>query len=248
MKNYLILLSYFLLNISCSNINSNKSTLETKKEATQLNNETTTKLKESTCRCFDGIGSSDKDKPIKTHTFKNNISVSICGYHDPKEQNDKLIISEFDIFNCKTGKSYVRFGALENCMIETSNDTIIIKLMDYLPNNEKWEWNSVIKAQQTITVSEDSLKVSPLLTCYKKTGYNKAVVEKYLNSFLKEKGANEEWEDTIGRLKFLSLEGNQKAWDILKAYDKHIGYTPDGAMAEDWKDAIATVQWMIDFK
>ena len=261
MKNSLITLLGILIFYSCSNIVDENSTInneteqifkndssEFKSEISQINKKQkdTLTIKESECGCFNGIGSIKGDDPVKTYIFENGISVSICGYYESEKQNEGLNISEFDIFNCKTGKSYVRYGAVDNCLIEISNDSLIINLLDFLPNNEKWEWNSVIQAQQVITSSGDSLITSPLKACYKKTGYNQSIAQNYLSSLEKGKGFDENWEHTIGRLKFLSLEGNQQAWKILQNYDKFTGFTPDGAMAEDWKDAISMVQWITD--
>lgn len=261
MKNTLILLLSLLLNASCSNSGNNKSisnTIESSstissniKNNITLNSQETDKsgtVVNNECKCFNGIGSSANDKPVKTFTFKNGVEVSICGYSESGNETIGLKISEFEIFDCKSGKSYVTFDAVENCFIKTSNDSIIVNLLDYLPNNSRWEWKSVIKAKQVITSKADSLNISQLIVCYKKTGYETKIAAEYLNNLEKGKEFDEEWEETIGRLKFLSLEGNSHAWEILKEYDKFTGFIPDGAMAEDWKDAIATVKWITDFK
>jgi hypothetical protein len=51
-------------------------------------------------------------------------------------------------------------------------------------------------------------------------------------------------EDDLGRLEVLSIQGNEKAWKILKNYEKFTGEKADGALAEQWKDAVATVGWI----
>src|SRR5690606_15114035 len=70
------------------------------------------------CLCFNGVGSAENDTPVITFDFSNKQKVSICGFwdhetHDSYNSTPGFIISEFNIFNCETGYSYVEFGAQE---------------------------------------------------------------------------------------------------------------------------------------
>ncbi len=60
----------------------------------------------------------------------------------------------------------------------------------------------------------------------------------------KGKGIGENWEKIIDFLETLSINGNEEAWNILKNYKSFTGQETDGAIAETWKDAIATVEWI----
>ncbi len=201
----------------------------------------------NTCGCFEGIGSSEKDTPKLTYSFKNGKEISICGYQH-EEIKDKLSISEFDIFDCNTGKSYIRFGALDNCLIETYNDTLVINLTENIPSNENWNWNKTIVANQYITSPNDSIIVSEIKPNYQRKGYDTEIADNFLNQLKPNNGFDENWRETIGRLKFLSLEGNEKAWNILKNYNTYSGFEPDEAFAETWKESIASVKWLTDFE
>ena len=121
------------------------------------------------CKCYDGIGSSDKDAPSLTFNFSNSKSVSICGYKNPESEKDQLLISEFNIFDCSNGKQLVEYGAMDNCLIKTGQDLVQIELLKYLPIGENWEWKLTKVALQTITPDLSKLKVSELLPSYSKT-------------------------------------------------------------------------------
>ncbi len=38
----------------------------------------------------------------------------------------------------------------------------------------------------------------------------------------------------------------KKTWEILKNYEGFTGLPTDGALAEQWKDAVATVEWITE--
>jgi hypothetical protein len=57
-------------------------------------------------------------------------------------------------------------------------------------------------------------------------------------------GFGSEWESDLGKLEVLSLLGNNDAWEILKNYEDFTRDTTDGALSEQWEDAVATVKWI----
>jgi hypothetical protein len=200
---------------------------------------------DNVCKCYNGIGASDKDNPLLIFNFSNGKSVSICGYKDPDLQTENLNISEFNVFDCKSGESYVEYGAMENCILITKKDTLTIQLLKFLPTGENWKWKSVQIAEQVITTDLNKIKVLEINTKYKPTHIENKQQSGFLNSLKQGQGFGNNWEDDLGRLEVLSLVGNEKAWEILKNYETFTGKQTDGAIAEQWKDAVATVGWII---
>jgi len=200
--------------------------------------------KEKTCQCYNGIGASEKDNPLLIFDFSNGKSVSICGFKDPDLQTTELNISEFNVFDCLSGKSYVEYGAMENCIIKTKKDTLIIQLLKFLPTGENWKWSSVQIAEQIITTDLNEIKVLKIKTKYQPTSIDNKLQSDFLRTLKRGQGFGNNWEDDLGRLEVLSLLRNEKAWEILKNYEDFTGEQTDGALAEQWKDAVATVGWI----
>jgi hypothetical protein len=200
--------------------------------------------KEKRCQCFNGIGASEKDTPVLIFEFSNGNSISICGYKDPDLQTSELNILEFNVFDCKSGESYVEYGAMENCIIKTKQDTLIIQLFEYLPVGKNWKWKSTQVAEQIITIDLNEIQPSEIFPKYEPIPIDNKMQTDFLSSLKKGKGFGNNWEDDLGKLEVLSLLGNEKAWEILKNYENFTGLQTDGAIAEQWKDAVATVEWI----
>jgi hypothetical protein len=196
------------------------------------------------CKCFDGIGSTKTDKPVLISKFSNGNSVSVCGFFDKEMQEEGLIMSEFNIFNCETGEALVEYGAVQICRITEKKDSIIINELKYLPAGKKWAWELVQIGEQVITQNRRAITVSDLHPKLKKLEIDKNQQSEFLNSLKKGNGFGSTWETDIGKLEVLSLLGNNRAWDILKNYEEFTGEQTDGALAEQWKDAIANVEWI----
>lgn len=207
-------------------------------------NETSKDKSESDCKCFNGIGSTESDKPILTSTFSNGASVSLCGFFDKEMQNEGLIMSEFNVFNCKTGNALVEYGAVQICRIEEKKDTLTIYELKYLPTGKNWNWELIQIAKQEILVIEGNLIAKPQVPELEKFTIKETEQTQFLNSLKKGNGFGSEWESDLGKLEVLSLLGNENAWKILKNYEDFTGVKTDGALAEQWKDAIATVEWI----
>ena len=101
------------------------------------------------CGCFNGIGSSESDKPSLTIEFSNGTTLSVCGYEQEKLSENEILISEFNIFNCKTGEQLVEYGAIQNCIIEKNKFALTIKELKYLPAGDNWKWKQIQIGQTT---------------------------------------------------------------------------------------------------
>ncbi len=255
---FILILSFFIL--SCGEKNKKKNVISSaveikedpainlKKAETESKQQNIEKEISKKCKCYNGIGSSDTDKPILTFEFSNGKSVSVCGYKNPDSKTDQLLISEFNVFDCLNGKQIVEYGAMENCLIKTEKDLVKIELLKYLPIGKNWKWESIKVAEQNITPDINELKTSELLADYSPTQIAKSQQEDFLSSLKKGQGFGENWEQDISKLEVLSLNGNDKAWEILKNYETFTGEQTDGALAEMWKESVATVKWLTDKK
>ncbi|KMQ67365.1 hypothetical protein [Chryseobacterium koreense] len=215
------------------------------KGKSKLNQENITNSKtENSCKCFDGIGSSKNDEPILTYTFENNKSVSVCGFVDKEMQEQGIIISEFNIFDCETGKSFAEYGALKICkIVENKNELKILELR-YLPIGKDWNWELIEIGEQTIKPIENQLKTSELKPKIQNFAIDKKQADEFLNSLKPNEGFNSDWELIIGKLEALSTIGNEKAWNILKDLENFTGQKFDGALAETWKESVESVKWI----
>ncbi len=251
MKVKLILL--FLLSAS---ILACKNNSETNSEELSIRNENLTSSEQQTidttkesiestelvCKCFNGIGSTENDKPIITSTFSNGTSLSICGFFDKEMQGEQLVMSEFNVFNCETGDALVEYGAMQMCKIEEKKDTLTIYELKYLPTGTKWNWKLTQIAKQEIILNEGKVIANPQIPELEKFTIDEAEQTRFLNSLKRNVGFGSEWESDLGKLEVLSLIGNDKAWKILKNYEDFTGGKTDGALAEQWKNAITTVE------
>lgn len=233
----LIVLVFSILIISCNNnVEKNKNDTNT------LSINIPKDKNEISCHCFDGIGSNKGDTVIIAMAFSNGESVSVCGFVD--KEMEGLTSSEFNVFECKTGRSLTVYDATQICRIVEKRDTMIIKELKYLPTGKNWAWNLIQIGEQIITTKEGSIFCSehqPKLENFF-IDNNDAII--FLNTLKQGKGHSSEWEYEIGKLEALALLGNKEASTILENYEEFTGQETDGAIAETWKDALATVKWI----
>ena len=196
------------------------------------------------CECFDGIGSMKGDEPILRSSFSNGKLTAMCGYYDKEMKEPGLIISEFNIFDCETEKAIVEYGAIQICRIKEGKDSIIIEELKYLPAGNNWEWELIQIAEQIVTLENQKLVALDVIPKFQKIKINLGSQTQFLNSIKQGEGINEKWVEELCKLEILSLNGNAKAWKILKNYEEFKGDKTDGALAEQWKDALANVEWI----
>lgn len=208
------------------------------------------KVLENTCPCFKGIGSENGDLPVFIYEFSNNAKINFCGFWDEKQQEVadssalSFILSEFNVFDCKTGFSYAAFSAAETCRIIPMKDTVQIEYVEYLPAGTNWTWEYVEIGSQYITMQRDSLQISALQSSYSMKKVNDKEVDEFLRSVVSQKGIGTNWEMELGKLQFLAMNGNEKAQTLLFDYEKIKEAETSGAIAEMWLNAIAQVKWV----
>ena len=186
------------------------------------------------CKCFNGFGSHENDNPNLTIGFSNGINLSICGYEREKISDSEIVISEFDVFNCKTEESIIFFGALQTCQIISKTDTLVIKHLASLPTGKNWKWQLTLVTQQFIYPHKDSIIITSPVCIYEKTQIEQPRVDQFFRELeaFKGKGYNKEMENLIGKLGVLTLNGNIKARNILNEFISYMGGGVDGANSE----------------
>ncbi|MDP2721856.1 MAG: hypothetical protein Q8O72_03780 [Bacteroidales bacterium] len=198
------------------------------------------------CGCFNGIGSSEKDEPSLTTEFSNGTTLTVCGYEQEKLNDNEVLISEFSVFNCKTGESLVEYGAVQHCIVKTDKHGLQISELKFLPAGENWKWKQVKIGFQQIFVKENKLVVLEQQPAFARVEINQIKVDRFLNELQELKGSGEldNPEEILGRLEIIALNGVKEAVDILYNFENYFNYQTDGAIAEQLKDAVATVKWM----
>lgn len=197
------------------------------------------------CKCLDGIGTVNGDEPSLVVEFANGQKLIVCGYEQQKISDNEILISEFDIFNCQTKKSLVQFGAVDLCRIVHKEDKVIINKLKKLPAGKNWEWINISIGVQELGEKNGDIYITQLVPNFKKLKIDSKLIEEFFQqvSFLKGKGYSNKFEEIIGKLEVLSLNGNSQAYSILMNFEEYFNFKPDGAIAEQWKDALATVNW-----
>ena len=201
---------------------------------------------ENKCKCFNGIGSSENDKPSLTIEFRNGVNLSVCGYELEKKSETEIIISEFNVFNSKTGKSLVEYGAVQTCIVKSDANKLIITELKHLPTGENWKWKLIpIRKQIIKETGKEVVALSPQ-KAFVKIKIDQTKIDQFLSELedLKGKGFNKDFDNIIGKLEVLALNNNSNAEKILLNFEKYFDFELDGAYAEQWRDARATLRWI----
>ncbi|WP_321996903.1 hypothetical protein [Draconibacterium orientale] len=198
------------------------------------------------CGCFDGIGSTENDKPSLTVEFSDGDKISVCGYEEKKISDNKVLISEFDVFNCKTGLSLTQYDAVQNCQVSIENGILVIIELKYLPAGDNWKWIQVPIGIEKVLKNGIKVLATGQTPSFEEFKIEKEIIEKFYSELdsIEVNGEINDPENVIGKLEILALNGEQKARTILFDFENYFNYETDGAIAEQWKDAVAIVKWI----
>ncbi len=198
----------------------------------------------SDCGCFKGIGSFPGDKPSLILEMTDETTLSVCGFELERYSDNEILISEFNVFNCQTGEMLVAYTAVQTCRVVKSEKVLQISELKLLPAGENWKWIQMKIGFQKILVKDENVVVQPQKPAFEKVITNKTEVDSFMLELHKMKGTGklENPEEILGRLEFLALNGVQEAKDILYDFENYFNFLTDGAVAEQWSDAVATVK------
>lgn len=200
----------------------------------------------SKCECIDGISSAKGDIPAFTVNFDNGTIVSVCGVQIRRVSDDKALMSEFNVFDCATGKALLTYDATQTCIVEKTGEGFVITEYQNLPAGENWQYTDVKIRVQKVYLDGEEIVVTEPEPAFKHRDISPSVISKFMLSLNKQKGKGgiPNPEEVIGKLQFLAMNGDQEAYDILTNFEKYFNLTADGAVAEQLKDAVATAEWM----
>jgi hypothetical protein len=236
----ILLLIYVLFFFSCQEkVKETDISLSKSSTLTEISNQAEI-MSDNFCKCFEGIGSSKSDSPIYTFKFQNGKTISVCGFLD--KEMEGFTISEFNVFDCKTGESYVEYGALEICRLVEMKNSIVISELKYLPSGNDWSWELLKIAEREIKTKADSIVVTSRIPKFEKINVDAKVRDAFLNSLTSK--INNDWELEIGKLELLALNNDSDAWEYLKKYKNLKDGIVDGAHSEILNDAIENVKWI----
>jgi hypothetical protein len=196
--------------------------------------------------CYDGIGSSKGDEPALTLIMSSGDTIAICGYLNKRISAREIYISEFDVFNFQTGESYVTYGAVERCHLIANRDTILIETFAFMPAGENWKWSEFKISSRLITSEADNLIVNKEIPLKPSVKLSKEDINHFLTKLedLKNKGDLINAHEIIGRLFVCSISGNQECSRMLNDFPEVFSNTPDGHIAEQWKEFKALEKWI----
>ncbi|MCT4623143.1 MAG: hypothetical protein N4A46_05920 [Schleiferiaceae bacterium] len=178
------------------------------------------------------------------HTFHNGQTLVVCGFEA------KGFLSEFEVIACNSQKVLSSYDATENCRSTFQNDTLTITQFKYLPTGEFWGWQFVSISQEQFTAAHDTLLHIPIQPAFQtlKIEVPQNKQDRFLDDIIvnKDNGLHHDWawEEIIAQLEVLALNGNTKAKDILFDLEELTNYPLDGGLKEQYRDAIALVQWV----
>ena len=203
------------------------------KSINEISQKIKNKTKKADCKCYNNL----EGKPIKIFTFSNNHSISICGY----QENDEY--SEFGIFDCTTEKLISEYDAIQTCKLKFKNDKLFIIELNKLPTNDKWEWNDIKVAEEIITIKNKSVVSLGSKPLKVEINISEKTQKQFLDLLEIENHKKVEVEEILARLEILAICGNERAKKKLYSIENDKNYILDGAHAEQYKDAIANIEW-----
>lgn len=238
-RNTLLILTIIIASCSCDQLKSRNVEPEEFKKAIKQNQGI------EPCSCYNGIGAVEGDSSIYSLSFSTGQEIIVCGLKTTISYCGKPVFSEFNVYQCNSSQSLAEYSAMDNCLLTSRGDTFVIQNVNFIPVGDSWSWQCVPMAEQYFTPVRDSIVATELNPIkLELPDINPDSVNQFLQQIRDAKSNYSSWEEELGRLETLSLMGSDEAFELLKDYNKYIDGELDGALAEQWKNAIATVEWV----
>jgi len=197
-------------------------------------------VKSQNCNCPQDKMLPKYGSTVRVFSFSSSIKLGICGYH--KVVGKDTAYSEFCLFQCGFNKVIDEWDATQICRINQVRDTLFVKELKGLPvgkNMEaKWAPFYINKYYFTNGVLKQE-------TFYRKDlkNYSDLQIHEVLDEYkkLKKDGNYEHLLLVANRLFWAYVSGSKEAEAKLMTMEQKFGPF-DGAIAEDWKDLLATYE------
>lgn len=197
------------------------------------------------CQCFEGVGSKAGEEPNFSYEFSNGEAVILCGYSNG-DSDTAIYRSEFNVFECSSGKSLGYYRALEYCRVEAADDTLKLVEISWMPSLPDWEWVGQPIRQRKIHILGDSIHWPEKAPCFMKRPVPVEEVSAFLDELDQNRGDNgyRIVSYFIGKLEYFALNGNEWARKALFDFENYYGVKTNAATLEHWTEAKKTVLWI----
>ncbi len=188
----------------------------------------------SKCRCYNGINSSNEDKPLMEYEFSDSIKIIVCGFLEQKINSKKIIVSEFDVFDKITGNSIVSYGAVPTCELRQVGNQIQISELFYLPIGKKWKYKRIPLFTQFLKIDDEKLVVSEKTFLPTAIKVDSSMMNVFMGEVYRNKGilSFNEVEVFMDKLLVLSLNNYPEAFLILNDFKTYFNVILDGTYLE----------------
>lgn len=189
------------------------------------------------CRCPDGAWS--RNVLITVHNGSD-AGLVACGSEDERHP-DRIIASEFQVFECAATKPLLEFGALQTAILRARGPVLQITELERWPFGKAWEWVQVPIYEWHLSSGQGQVPLRRTLPA------RPAVSEAEVRAFIREYtqwlsvDANQRSnraEEYVGRLFTSAVAGDPRAEALFLTMTEDAGL--DGAAAETYSEASDT--------
>ncbi|MDO6492406.1 MULTISPECIES: hypothetical protein [unclassified Cellulophaga] len=169
------------------------------------------------CLCSNGTELELKGvKPAMTFELANGETYNICGFVNSKISDNQLLISDFDIFNCKTDELLLE-SLSQNCFVNFKDGVLEITEMGLLRFGNNWEYETVPLGHRKIYFDEDTIQNIIKRPDFKNHKIDQNQIDEFMLELenVAKTYKDEELLTKIEKLEVLALIDNEKAWEIL---------------------------------
>lgn len=188
------------------------------------------------CVCSTGIGSSQGDLPVFTLTVDRKPHLAVCGFPESAVEPNNATLSEFDVFDCRSGLSVARYGANESREVSMQAGVIDIAQLISLPAGPHWEQREVSVSHQTISVVDSSVQVTTSQATIDAPALKPMEISKFKREL---SGLNSrpslplsEWETMLSKLLVCSIMRDKECAAFLRNPEAQLGLKLDSAATE----------------
>ncbi|MEP0214510.1 MAG: hypothetical protein ABJD66_14915 [Cellulophaga sp.] len=155
-------------------------------------------------------------KPAMTFELANGETYNICGFVNSKISDNQLLISDFDIFNCKTDELLLE-SLSQNCFVNFKDGVLEITEMGLLRFGNNWEYETVPLGHRKIYFDEDIIQNIIKRPDFKNHKIDQNQIDEFMLELenVAKTYKDEELLTKIEKLEVLALIDNEKAWEIL---------------------------------
>lgn len=188
------------------------------------------------CGCY--VDYLDNERPFFEAKIGNS-TISICGWLLQKESSNKVLASEFHVFECGKEKDLLFIGAVDECYIEKIDGDLRITFLKFLPFGKDYSFIRWPVSTMSIKDEADELVVSDIQFDFKVPKWDPAKIQQSIREAKAQKDKNYEdnvsYETIIINLAIGTIQGNTEALNIFNSLEsQYFGFVIDGHLREQY--------------